>query len=326
MAKKLTLASEIDKSPFQPVDLEMITLDSVADVDLYIKNDSSHVLYKAGHLPFTLKDKQRLQDSKTHTLYLFCENERQLRSFFEKNLSTIIESNKIPLAKKADVLYKCATGIAHEIFEKPESKEAIGKSKEVVNNTIRLLSKSSDAFMQIISLSSHDYYTYTHCVNVMTFTVSLLSAMGIKDQTILKEAGAGALLHDVGKAKVPLKILNKPGPLTEEEWQVMKKHPVFGLEMLDRSPVSDRGKDIVVQHHEKITGIGYPYGLKGDQILLVSQAVSLCDAYDAMTTNRCYQKALKPFDAFMIITNEMRGHFDQRLVEKFIQILNLKKK
>jgi putative nucleotidyltransferase with HDIG domain len=159
----------------------------------------------------------------------------------------------------------------------------------------------------------------------MTFTLSLLSAMGIKDQQLLKEAGAGALLHDIGKAKVPLKILNKAGPLNEEEWQIMKKHPVYGFAMLDQSPVPERGRNIVVQHHEKITGIGYPYGLKGEQIPIIAQAVSLCDAYDAMTTNRCYQKAMKPFDAFMIITNEMKGHFDPPLVEKFIRILNLKK-
>lgn len=324
-AKRLTFASEIDKTPFQPVELEMITLDSIADVDLYLKNGDHFVLYKAGHLPFTIRDRQRLQETKTFTLYLYCENEKQLRSFYEKNLTTIIESPRLSTERKANVLYKCATGIAQEIFEKPESKEAIGKSKEVVNNTIRLLSKSSDAFLQIISLSSHDYYTYTHCVNVMTFSVALLSAMGIKDQQILKEAGAGALLHDIGKAKVPLKILNKAGPLSEDEWQIMKKHPQYGLSMLEGSPVSERGKGIVVQHHEKITGIGYPYGLKGDQIPIVAQAVSLCDAYDAMTTNRCYQKAKKPFDAFKIITNEMKGHFDMPLVEKFIRILNLKK-
>lgn len=324
-SQKLSFATEVSKNPFQPVELEMITLDSIADVDLYLKNGDNFVLYKAGHLPFTYRDKQRLQETKTFILYLYCENEKQLRTFFEKNLTTIIESSKIPSERKAQVLYECATGIAHEIFDKPESKEAIGKSKEVVDNTIRLLSKNSDAFLQIISLSSHDYYTYTHCVNVMTFTISLLSAIGIKDQQILKEAGAGALLHDIGKAKVPLKILNKAGPLNEDEWQIMRKHPVYGFAMLESSPVSDRGKSIVVQHHEKITGIGYPYGLKGEQIPIVAQAVSLCDAYDAMTTNRCYQKAIKPFDAFKIITNEMKGHFDPPLVEKFIRILNLKK-
>lgn len=326
LSKPLNFAAEVEKNPFHPIELEMIALDTISDADIFIKNGKQHVLYKAGHLPFTMRDKKRLEESKTKIVYVFCETERQLRTFYERNLSNIIENNKITTKQKADVLYKCATGIAQDIFENPQSKESIGKSREVVSNTIRLLAKGSDAFLQIISLSSHDYYTYTHCVNVMTFTVGLLSALGIKDQVILKEAGAGALLHDIGKAKVPLAVLNKPGPLNEEEWQIMKKHPVFGFEMLQSSPVSERGKEIVIQHHEKISGIGYPYGLKGEQVPIISQAVSLCDAYDAMTTNRCYQKALKPFDAFKIITNEMKGHFDPNIVEKFIQLLNLKKR
>jgi len=161
-------------------------------------------------------------------------------------------------------------------------------------------------------------------VNVMTFTVALLSALGIKDPAILRDAGMGALLHDIGKSKVPLEVLNKPGPLNADEWTVMRKHPSFGFEMLSETIVPERGRDIVIQHHEKINGVGYPYGLKGDSIPLVAQVVSICDAYDAMTTNRCYQKAKKPFDAFAIITKDMYGHFNPSVIEKFIMLLNLK--
>ncbi|MBN8555646.1 MAG: HD-GYP domain-containing protein [Deltaproteobacteria bacterium] len=324
--KKISFAEQVAENPFQPIELEFITIDTVLDHDLYLKSDNKYVLYRKASLPFTMKDKHRLQDSRTKVLFIRCESERELRRFYESNLPNIIDSPKVTVKQKAEVLYQCATGIAQDIFENPSSKESIGKSREVVNNTIKLLGKSSDSFLQIISLSSHDYYTYTHCVNVMTFSIGLLSSLGIKDPVLLKEVGAGALLHDIGKAKVPIHILNKPGPLTDEEWVVMKQHPVFGYEMLHSTPTPERGKEIVIQHHEKISGIGYPKGLKGDAVPLASQVVSICDAYDAMTTNRCYQKALKPFQAFQIITHEMRGHFDPKIVEKFIQMLNLKKK
>ncbi len=314
------------KDPFVAVDLHFFTLDSVCNHHIYLNHDGHFVLYRAAHLPFTVLEKQRLEGANVQTVYIYCESEADLRRFFEGNLTTIIDSPKISSQKKADVLYQCASGIAKEIFDNPEQPKDLASTKTVVEGTIRLMAKNSNAFLEMISLSGHDYYTYTHCVNVMTFTVGLLSAMGVNDPQILKEAGMGALLHDIGKSRVPLEILNKPAPLTEDEWTVMKKHPTFGYEMLFSSTVPERGKDIVHQHHEKITGIGYPFGLKGDKIPIVSQVVSLCDAYDAMTTNRVYQKAMKPFDAFKIIAVEMKNHFDPNLVEKFIQLLNLRKR
>lgn len=314
------------QNPFYPVELEFFTVDAVCNHDIYLLTNGTYVLYRAAHMPFTAPDKQRLEDARIKSVYIHCESQKDLRQFFEGNLTNIIENKKIDTKKKADILYKCASGIAQDIFENPNNTEAIGGTKNVVENTIRLLAKGSNAFVQMIGLSSHDYYTYTHCVNVMTFSIGILSSMGIKDPLVLKEAGMGALLHDIGKAKVPLEVLNKPGPLNQDEWQIMKQHPVFGFEMLDKSPIPSRGRDIVVQHHEKISGVGYPYGLKGEQVPLVSQVVSICDAYDAMTTNRCYQKAMKPFDAFKIITHDMKGHFDPNLIESFIKLLNLKRR
>lgn len=314
------------ENPYVAVELELFTVDAVCDHDIYLLNSGHYVLYRGASLAFTSADKQRLLDARIKSVYIKCESPRDLRRFYEANLSNIVDNKKIDTKKKADILYQCASGIAQEIFENPSNLDAIGGTQNVVQNTIKLLAKGSDAFVQMISLSGHDYYTYTHCVNVMTFSVGILSSMGIKDPVILKEAGMGALLHDIGKSKVPLEVLNKPGPLTEDEWKVMKQHPVFGYEMLHQSPVPERGRDIVVQHHEKISGVGYPYGLKGEAIPLISQVVSICDAYDAMTTNRCYQKAMKPYDAFRIITTEMKNHFDPKLIEAFIKLLNLRKK
>lgn len=311
-------------SQYQPVELDYITLDSICDHNLYLRMDGRYVLYRGANTPFTFEDKERLLQTKNKFVFIYCQSETELRRFYEQNLTNIIESSKIPVKKKADVLYQCAKGITHEIFSNPENKEIITRSRTVVDNTIKLLASGSEAFLQIISLSGHDYYTYTHCVNVMAFSIGLLSALGIKDLAVLKEIGMGALLHDIGKAKVPLNVLNKPGPLTEEEWMIMKKHPTLGFEMLSETHTPERAKNIVVQHHEKLNGFGYPSGLQGESIPLISQVVSLCDAYDAMTTTRVYKKAMSPFKALKIISQEMRGHFNPNLIIKLIEILNLK--
>jgi len=314
------------ENKYVPVELEFLELETVCEQDIYLHVQDRYVLYRGANLPFTSQDKVRLEKAKTSAVYIYCETEADLRRFYESNLNNIIENKKIDSKKKANVLYLCAKGIAQDLFEKPTSTETIQRSRGVVDNTLKLLSQGSDAFVQMISLSGHDYYTYTHCVNVLTLTVSLLSDLGFKDPRFLKEAGMGALLHDVGKKKVPIEILNKPGKLTEDEWAVMKRHPEFGAEIVEIAKMPERGVDIIIQHHERMNGAGYPHGLAGSAIPIASQVVSLTDAYDAMTTNRCYQKAMSPYDALRIISQDMKEHYNPQVVHTFIQMLNLKNK
>lgn len=311
--------------PYFPVDIDFITLDIIGEHDIYVKNQGQFVLYRNKNLAFTEQDKKRLEENKVSNVYIFCSTEKDVQRFYENNLSTIIDSPKIEASKKAKVLKECAIGISQDVFDRPDSSENVQRSKVVVHNTIRLLAKSSKAFIDMIALSSHDYYTYTHSVNVMTFTVAVLNSMGIKDQGLLKDAALGALLHDVGKSKVPTEVLNKAGPLEKDEWEVMKQHPTMGLEILSSQSISDRGRNIVVEHHERLDGTGYPFKKEGDQIQMISQVVALCDAYDAITSNRCYQEARSPYEAFKIITEKIPAHFDRRLVEVFIHLLNIKR-
>ncbi len=299
---------------------------NILDKDLFMLYQGNYLVYRAKGSRWTAEDAEKLQEFGAQELFILCETEIEHFQFLESNLSRLLSEPKAPLIKKTSALYQCATGIAENIFKNPSSSETFTKTKKVVNHTIELLAKDSEAFVSMITLSSHDYYTYTHCVNVMTFTLGLLSSLGIRDRKILEEAAIGAFLHDVGKTKVPLAVLNKPGPLTEDEWRIMKKHPEWGIDLLHARPIPERGKDIILQHHEKVNGIGYPYGLRGDKIQMVSQVVSICDAYDAMTTNRCYQRAKTPFEAFSIITQQMAGHFNSRIVEHFILLLNVDKK
>jgi putative nucleotidyltransferase with HDIG domain len=316
-----------DELNFYRIPVNLYKNGDTVDQDIYFLYQSKYLLYRPKNAQWSDEDTQKLIDFGTQELYIRCENEGQHFKFIEANLSRVMGQAKTPTKEKAAVLYQCATGIAEGVFKNPTSSESLVRSKQVVSHTMNLLAKDSSAFLEMISLSSHDYYTYTHCVNVMTFTISLLSSLGHGgDKRLLEEAAIGAFLHDIGKAKVPIEILNKPGPLTADEWKVMKKHPEYGMDILGNKTVPVQSKDIILQHHEKINGIGYPFGLAGNQIPIVSQVVSLCDAYDAMTTNRCYSKARTPFEAFRIITQEMRGHFTPKLVESFINLMNLDKK
>jgi HD-GYP domain-containing protein (c-di-GMP phosphodiesterase class II) len=140
----------------------------------------------------------------------------------------------------------------------------------------------------------------------------------------LHTLGLGALLHDVGKLKVPTEVLNKPGRLSTEEFGVMKQHTVFGYELMkNRGELSNNALDIIIQHHERLDGSGYPYNLGHGQISHFSKLVSIVDVYDAITSKRVYHEETTPFNALNDIYKHREKEFDANLVEQFIKCLGI---
>jgi putative nucleotidyltransferase with HDIG domain len=146
------------------------------------------------------------------------------------------------------------------------------------------------------SIESADSYTYGHCERVATYALAVASELGLddSDRTTIR---IGAYLHDLGKVKVPHEILNKPGPLTPAEFEVIKNHPLWGLELLAGIDLPWDIKPIIRSHHERYDGSGYPEGLKGDAIPLAAQVICVVDVYDALTTTRSYRPAMTKEDA-----------------------------
>jgi putative nucleotidyltransferase with HDIG domain len=141
------------------------------------------------------------------------------------------------------------------------------------------------------SIESADSYTHGHCERVATYAVAVASALGLADDE-LTTIRLGAYLHDVGKVRIPHEILNKPDRLTNEEFEVMKQHPVWGVELLAGIEFPWDIKPIIRSHHEKMDGTGYPDRLKGDEIPLAAQIICIADVYDALTTTRSYRSAM----------------------------------
>ncbi len=169
-------------------------------------------------------------------------------------------------------------------------------------------------------LKSHDEETYQHCVRVSQLCVFIAEAAGLSHYEKLQAQFSG-LLHDVGKARIPLSVLNKPGKLTEEEYQLMKKHSLFSAEMLEpleESPFFREVQVNVLHHHERIDGNGYPLQLIDEEIPFISRLILIADTVDAMTQNRAYRKGL----AMSVVYKELKKfagtQFDSELVDVFV--------
>lgn len=193
----------------------------------------------------------------------------------------------------------------------------------VVNGMIDSVFRNRDALASLTRLKGYDEYTFVHSVNVCALCLTLGRQLGLERDS-LRVLGIGALLHDIGKMKVPLSVLNKPGKLSDAEFAEMKKHPVYSAEILEQTPgVPEGSKLVALQHHERYHGHGYPHGVTGDDIPLLAQLTSIVDVYDAITSNRCYSNALTPFEGVKKIYEWGKKDFNLPFVERFIQCLGI---
>ena len=170
------------------------------------------------------------------------------------------------------------------------------------------------------AMDLRDRETEGHTQRVTHLTLKLAQRMGITGQA-LTHLRRGALLHDIGKMGVPDAILHKPGPLTDEEWQVMRQHPVYAIDMLSSIEYLKPALDIPGFHHEKWDGSGYPYGLKGEAIPLGARIFAIVDVYDALTSDRPYRKAWTREKTLEYIREQAGKHFDPRVVEAFLKMM-----
>jgi HD-GYP domain-containing protein (c-di-GMP phosphodiesterase class II) len=231
----------------------------------------------------------------------------------------VINDKNLPPAKKAKSIYKLSLVVMNKLLNTPTA-QYIEEFKEGVSDMVDLIIIDDDTSSYLLNITSHDFYTYTHSVNVGVYSVLSSKAL-FKNSTLhnMRELGAGFFLHDIGKVKVNPNIINKKGKLTDDEISEMRTHPEQGFKILSEADqLSEECKVIVMQHHERYDGTGYPLGLKGDNIHLYGRICSIADVFDALTSERPYKTKLNPFAALKLMKEEMINHFQKEIFEEFV--------
>lgn len=238
-------------------------------------------------------------------------------------------SESVPFADElaqANDVYDAAKTILLEATEDVRMGRQVNVSavSGVVEDILESLIRNKDALPSLTLLKSHDEYTFSHSVNVGVLAVAFGRQHGLAPES-LRRLGTGALLHDIGKVRVPLAILNKPGRYTREEYDMMKRHPEAGAEILSRTPgIAEDSIHPALEHHERGDGTGYPYNktlAKMNAFGLITQVV---DVYDAMTSKRVYHQEQQPYEVLRYLyARGQSGHFDLLTVQKFIQCVGI---
>jgi putative nucleotidyltransferase with HDIG domain len=224
----------------------------------------------------------------------------------------------------ASNILKRSKEVVTSLFAEARMGKAVetGECQPLVNEIVDSVDRHADALISLCRLKLADEYTYMHSVSVCALMVSLGRQLGLDDATC-RDAGMAGLLHDLGKAAMPQDIINKPGKLTDDEFTIIKSHPVRGHEMLLESGVTnERVLDVARHHHERIDGTGYPDKLAADGISLIARMSAVCDVYDAITSDRPYKAGWDPAESVARMAS-WQGHFDTTVLQTFVKTIGI---
>ncbi len=283
------------------------------DVELFVGPDQQNNL--SGYVPEDIHNTQSAIAIHNEDIPLYKE--------YINNLSLELTKTKDDSSElRYSILRENSKFIIRDILEDPRSGETIRKAGELVETLTDTILDNQSNFSNLLKITTHDYYTYTHSLNVCSLSIGLGTELKLKRDPDLLELGLGALLHDIGKCSIDLHILNKPGKLTKDEFNKIQGHVIASNELLKKSNTEIPRNSLftILQHHEKLSGNGYPYNLKGDEVHIYGRIGAIVDFYDAVTTERPYKKAFSPFEAFKLIS-EFQEDYDKILIKRFIVML-----
>ena len=236
-----------------------------------------------------------------------------------ESLREIIADKKLPPEMKARVIHEHSVDMMKYLWKNPSGERIADFKKSVVCVVDNILTDDATN-KHLLKLTDYDYNTYVHSVNVGVLALSLAKEL-FKKQTRhdMHALGAGFFLHDLGKVAIDESIINKPGKLSDEEMAIMKRHPAMGFKLLhETKQITEESRLIVLQHHERYNGSGYPRTLRGPEIHMYGRICSVADVFDALVSKRPYKAQKKPFEALKIMKEEMIEHFQKEVFQTFV--------
>jgi putative nucleotidyltransferase with HDIG domain len=280
--------------------------------------DSRYVLYCREDAVFENAKREMLVEKNINKLFIKKDDQQKYYEYLESNFQDIVSDTRISSDEKAKIVHSSATNLVKDLFDDPRVGN-IERTKTFAYNMVDYILMEGSAAHNLLKIAVHEYYTYTHSVNVAAVGTLFAKDLGFGDED-LKHFCTGILLHDIGKTKISTDIINKKGKLTKEEYARVKEHPELGVAILKETGNGFTDEyTITLQHHENYDGTGYPHGLQKDEIHRCGKIARIIDVYDALITDRPYANAIRPFAALVEMKENMSNCFDRDLLKEFIR-------
>lgn len=316
-----------DQSRLKPLKHEMLAFrvdgildNSNTDFDLFLEVAGKLALYARSPYKWTKDELDRLIGDGHEVFYYFSADLAKGEAYRELHHKITIDRTSAPPERMLN-LTDAAAELTRILYKYPLSETGVTMVKDVASAMVACLQEDRSCVSALGLLANHDHYTYYHSARVAAYSVAIAMHLSQHDQASLQEMATGALLHDVGKSRIDLAVLNKHGALTKEEWEQMKLHPVFGEEVVRPSLLSMMPRAIILHHHERFDGTGYPHNLTEHELLEEVKIAAFADVFDALTTNRPYQVSRSRYEALDFIRHKLLKNVHKDSFQAMVELL-----
>jgi HD-GYP domain-containing protein (c-di-GMP phosphodiesterase class II) len=283
--------------------VERIIDNSTTDFDLFLRVGDHFILYGSSGYKWNRSELEGLlRNGLTHFL-VRSKDQRKIKVYEKISTLPKIRKDEPPHQRIKSITDVAATFIQY-LYEEPVTPACVIKGKEIGQAIVECLQEDTTCIQAISGLGDHDYYTYRHSARVAVYSVAMAIQMSLDDLNKLTEIALGGIFHDVGKKEIPKDVLNKTGALTEMEWKLMLSHPSLGFLAVANSILSFVPREIILHHHEKLDGSGYPDGLDKGSLLTEVKIATVADIFDALTSSRAYQNKRSRFESLDFMKNK----------------------
>lgn len=312
----------VDKTLLEEIGIINLLTETITDFDLYLDIGGHLVLYAPAPYFWNQNELGRLSYDGYSGLFYHIKDKEKVDAYSKiSNIDFNSFKNAKNNSEKLNLVCEASSELTKAIFEISIDENVIHHGEKLAIEMVDSLINDLYCVNALTQLKTHDNYTFSHSSRVAAYSVALAINLSLKDKKALKDIAMGALFHDIGKSKIDVDLLNKKEKLTSKEWEKIKQHPKIGHMMISGSNLAGVSKDIILHHHERNDGKGYPHGLSSADISGEVQIVSFADIFDALTSERCYQKAMTKFDAMNFIKKHLLDQIGAENYHSMIEII-----
>jgi HD-GYP domain-containing protein (c-di-GMP phosphodiesterase class II) len=305
---------------YKVIPYKLACVNGRSTVDLYFKVKDAYRLFAAEGATFT-EDHYRMCNKVT--LYIKSEDHVSAEKDMESHIFRVLTDTSVDSEAKADILYSFSMRSLRNVYHATNAK-TVEEMNRISRSMVSSILKDPTVVGHVMEMTSIDHYVMQHSVKAATFGLALTINMytDALDDHDLPGLCTAFMLHDIGMTKVPRNIVDKEEPLTPNEWDVIRNHPLWGHDKLSKTGrLSEGGASIVLYHHERYNGLGYPFRLSGSSIPEYARICAIADTFESLTSKRPFRPTKTPFEALRIMQKEMANEFDPSLFRAFVMLL-----
>ncbi len=304
--------------------LRALAEQGMGDVEIFLPNSQGGdaVLYRRAGAGLSAPNLDRLTNSGVAEVFLRLDDFHRCANELESQLTDLLTNPHISCQDKAQIANTAGLSVAKDLVQVTPDKESISRVDHVVHSLSKGVLHDPAMGAYLLQMAGHERSTASHMFMVSTLAMLFASeVLGEKEEARIRAIGVAGMLHDLGKLVIPVEILNKPTPLTREELQLIQQHPIESVRILGNDPnITDDIRQMILQHHERIDGRGYPIGVPESELLTESKMLAIVDSFHALIGRRSYRKSMELDQANRVLTTQAGTQFDADLLETWTDL------